>query len=148
MKQSKDKALNILRKIIFSNNSTYSTLALFLVLNENLILDKDELLSFFNHILKNNNLDEEIKNLIIYKKALYQSNFVEEKLLLDTLNPLLNSDTLWKPHALSLIGDYFFSKNEKLKAKEFYINIMMLKGLHKEMYDHAKSQLNLISNDR
>jgi len=58
---------------------------------------------------------------------------------------LLNSETLWKSHALSLLGDYFFSRNEYMKAKEFYINIMLMKDLHTEMYDHAKSQLALIS---
>lgn len=144
----KDKAINILKTIIFSDNSTYSTLSLFLILNENLITDKKELLNFFEHILQNNDLDTETKNLIIFKKALYQSNFVSEKQLLDSMNPLINSESIWKPHALALLGDYFFSRNEYIKAQEFYINIMLMKGLNREIYDHAKSQLSLISNDQ
>ena len=122
----KDKAINILKTIIFSDNSTYSTLSLFLILNENLITDKKELLNFFEHILQNNDLDTETKNLIIFKKALYQSNFVSEKQLLDSMNPLINSESIWKPHALALLGDYFFSRNEYIKAQEFYINIMLM----------------------
>ena len=144
----KDKSINILKTIIFSDNSTYSTLSLFLILNENLITDKKELLNFFEHILQNNDLDTETKNLIIFKKALYQSNFVSEKQLLDSMNPLINSESIWKPHALALLGDYFFSRNEYIKAQEFYINIMLMKGLNREIYDHAKSQLSINSKDQ
>ena len=64
------------------------------------------------------------------------------------MNPLINSESIWKPHALALLGDYFFSRNEYIKAQEFYINIMLMKGLNREIYDHAKSQLSLISNDQ
>ena len=78
---------------------------------------------------------------------MFQSNFENEKILIDSLNPLLNSETLWKPHALLLVGDYFFSKQEYLKAKEFYIKILQLKNLNNEMYDHAQIQLTLIPND-
>ena len=46
-----------------------------------------------------------------------------------------------------LLGDYFVSKKEYLKAKEFYMEILSLKNLHKEFYDHARSHLILISND-
>ena len=71
----KNKAKNILKKIILANDSTYSTLSLFLILNENLITDQEMLSNLFNHILENNEFEEEIKNLIIFKKALFQSNF-------------------------------------------------------------------------
>ena len=104
----KNKAKDILKTIILSNNSTYSSLSLFLILNENLIVDQKELL---------------------------------------TAKPLLNSDTVWKPHILLLLGDYFVSKKQNLKAKEFYIKILSLKSLHKELYDQARSQLMLIEND-
>ena len=38
----RDKAKNILKEIVFTNNSTYSTLSLFLLLNEDLISDSRE----------------------------------------------------------------------------------------------------------
>ena len=140
-------ANDILKTIIFANNSTYSTLSLFLILNENLIIDQRELSNLFNHVLENNKFEKEIKNLIIFKKALFQSNFVSELELLEATKPLINNETLWKPHALLLLGNYFVSKKEYLKAKKFYTQILSLRGLHKELYEQARSQLVFIAND-
>ena len=144
---NRNKAKNILKTIIFANDSTYSPLSLFLILNENLIVEQKELLYLFNHILKNNKFEKEVRNLIIFKKALFQSNFVNELELLEAVNPLINTETLWKPHALLLLGDYFFSKKQYFKAKEFYIRVLSLKDLHKELYEQATFQLMLITND-
>jgi len=141
------KAKNILKTIIFANDSTYSTLSLFLILNENIIDEQYELSKLFDHVLENNKFEKEIKNLIIFKKALFQSSFVNESELLETAKPLINSETVWKPHALLLLGDYFASKKEYLKAKEFYMQILSLKNLHKELYYQARSQLIFITND-
>ena len=143
----RNKARSMLKTIIFANDNTYSTLSLFLILNENLIIEQKELLNLFDHILKNNQFDKEVRNLIIFKKALFQSNFVSELELLEAVNPLINTKSLWKPHALLLLGDYFFSKQEYLKAKEFYVRILTLKDLHNELYEQARSQLTLIKND-
>ena len=144
---NRNKAKNILKTIIFANDSTYSPLSLFLILNENLIVEQKELLYLFDHILKNNKFEKEVRNLIIFKKALFQSNFVSELELLEAVNPLINTETLWKPHALLLLGDYFFSKKQYFKAKEFYIRVLSLKDLHKELYEQATFQLMLITND-
>ena len=143
----RNEVKNILKTIIFANDSTYSTLSLFLILNENLIVDQGELSNLFDHVLENNKFEKEVKNLIIFKKALFQSNFVSELELLDAVKPLINTETVWKPHALLLLGDYFASKKEYLKAKEFYVQILSLKNLHKELYYQAKSQLIFIAND-
>ena len=143
----RSKVKNILKTIIFANDSTYSTLSLFLILNENLIVDQGELSNLFDHVLENNKFEKEVKNLIIFKKALFQSNFVSELELLDAVKPLINTETVWKPHALLLLGDYFASKKEYLKAKEFYVQILSLKNLHKELYNKARSQLIFITND-
>ena len=143
----RNEVKNILKTIIFANDSTYSTLSLFLILNENLIVDQGELSNLFDHVLENNKFEKEVKNLIIFKKALFQSNFVSELELLDAVKPLINTETVWKPHALLLLGDYFASKKEYLKAKEFYVQILSLKNLHKELYNHARSQLIFIAND-
>ena len=143
----RNKARSMLKTIIFANDNTYSTLSLFLILNENLIIEQKELLNLFDHILKNNQFDKEVRNLIIFKKALFQSNFVSELELLKVVNPLINTESLWKPHALLLLGDYFFSKQEYLKAKEFYVRVLTLKDLNIELYEQARSQLMLIKND-
>ena len=98
-----NEALNTLKKVIFANDSTYSTLSFFLILNQNLISDYKEISALYDHLLENNNFEKELKNLLIYKKSLFSSNFVSEIELLETMKPLLNTDTLWKPHALLLL---------------------------------------------
>ena len=142
-----NEAKKILKTIIFANDRTYSALSFFLILNENLIVDKKELSIMFDHILENNKFEKEVNNLIIFKKALFQSNFVNESELLETVKPLINSETLWKPHALLLLGDYFAANKEYLKAKEFYMQILSSKNLYKEIYERARSRLILINND-
>ena len=142
-----NKSKDILEKIIYSNDSTYSTLALFLMLSENFLQEDKDISKLFDHVLENNKFEKEIRNLITFKKALIETKFLNESELLKTLNPLMNTDTLWKPHALLLLGDYFFFKKEYLKANEFYVQILTMKGLHEEIYKQARSQLALISND-
>ena len=139
------KAKEILTKIIYENNPTYSSMSLFLILNKNLIEDKKELEKLFEHILENNRFDEEIKNLIVFKKILFKSDSSTEQELLELTKPLLNSNTSWKPHVLLLMGDYFVSKKEFTKAKEFYEQILRIKNLQNELYDQAKYQLILIN---
>ena len=52
---------------------------------------------------------------------LFQTNSENEQELLSSIKPLINSDSIWKPHTLLLVGDYFFSRNEYLKAKAKYL---------------------------
>ena len=144
---NKVEAINILKNVVFADDPVYSTLCFFLILNQNLITDHKELSVLFDHLLSNNKFEREIKNLLIYKKALLNSNLKIESELLEGIKPLLNTETLWKPHALLLLGDYFVSKQEYLKAKEFYVQILSLKNLNNAMYNQARSQLLLISND-
>ena len=141
---NKSEALNTLKKVIFANDSTYSTLSFFLILNQNLISDYKEISILYDHLLENNKFEKELRNLLIYKKALFISNSIIESELLETIKPLLNTDTLWKPHALLLLGDYFMSKGENIKAIEFYQQILSINNLHKDLYNQAKSQLAII----
>ena len=142
---NKSEALNTLKKVIFANDSTYSTLSFFLILNQNLISDYKEISILYDHLLENNKFEKELRNLLIYKKALFISNSIIESELLETIKPLLNTDTLWKPHALLLLGDYFMSKGENIKAIEFYQQILSINNLHKDLYNQAKSQLVIIT---
>ena len=41
---------------------------------------------------------------------------------------ILNSNSIWKSHALFLMGEYFLDKNEKQKAKEFFEKILILEN--------------------
>lgn len=143
----KNEAKQILKKIIFEDDDTYSILGLFSILDNNLITEPEELIKLFNHVLENNKFENEFRNLLIYKKALIQSNFAKEAELLEVLKPLINQETLWKPHALLLIGDYFSSKKEYSKAREFYSQILSIRGLHQDLYNQARLKISLIAND-
>ena len=143
----KNKAMNLLKEVIFANDPTYSSLCLFLIMNQNLITDYKELSDLFDHLLENNKFSREVRNLLIYKKALLNSNFVNESELLESIRPLLNTESLWKPHGLLLLGDYFISKGERMKAMEFYQKIFTIKNLQKDFYYHARSQLAIIANE-
>ena len=148
LENGKEKeATDLLKSVVFSNDSTYSTLSFFIIINQKLITDNKEILVLYNHLIENNNFDEEIKNLLIYKKALFKSKFVDEFELLSDLKPLLNNNSLWEPHALILIGDYFVSKKQKIKAKEFYIKVLSIKNLENNLYSYASSQLISITNE-
>jgi tetratricopeptide (TPR) repeat protein len=144
---NKNKAIDILKEVIFANDPTYSTLCLFLIMNQNLITDYRELSALFDHLLEKNKFSKEERNLLIYKKTLLNSNFVDESKMLESINPLLNTETFWKPHGLLLLGDYFVSKGEYIKAIEFYQKIFIINNLHNDLYNRARSQLSIISNE-
>ncbi len=140
------KAIEILNDLIKSNHNVYSSLAFFLILNENLITDQKELSELFEYVIANNNFDDDIKYLIILKKVIFKSDFAKESELLDEVGPILKSNNVWKPHALLLMGDYFISKKEYMKSKDFYNQILNMKNLHQDFYYKANSRLSLISN--
>ena len=145
---NKSKALEILKNTTFSNDATYSTLSFFMILNENLINDSEEISKLFDHLLQNNNFDEEIEDLLHYKKALFKSSYVNEEKFLDEVRPLLKSkEILWKGHGLMLIGDFYFSRKEYVKSKDFYTQILTVKNLQPELYEQAKMKLINIANE-
>ena len=131
-----------LENIINEQDATYSPLALYFLIDNNLIEDQDKINKFFNVLINDTNLDNEIKNLIIYKKALYNSDFIDENELIKMLHPLINSKSLWQSHGLYLIAEYFFSKNEDKKAKEFFNKIVNLKNVNNDIKIKAQKRLN------
>lgn len=138
-----NKAKNILENIVLSNDSTYSTLSLLLILDENLFNNQDDLIKLFDQVLDNNKFDKETKNLIIFKKVLFLSNYITEQELIKITKPLISGESIWKPHTLLLLGDFFTAKKEYLKAKEFYTEILKMKNLSTEFYEEARTQLTL-----
>jgi len=145
-KGEKNKAKRLLEKIVYKNDPTYSSLSLFSLLNEDLETDNNKIDNFFDHLLKNNKFEEEIENLIIFKRVLTQFDNLQESELLNISKPIISSDSVWKPHILLLFGDYFMSKREYVKAREFYEKVLSTKGANQEFYDQAKLKLRKISN--
>jgi predicted negative regulator of RcsB-dependent stress response len=124
---------NEMVNIINKKDKTYSPLALYFLLDNNIINSQEKINNLFDIIINEIKIDREIKNLIIYKKALYNSDFGTENDLLKILNPIINSDSIWKTHALYLLGEYFLSKNEKQKSKEFFQKILTLENSNSEI---------------
>ena len=111
------------------------------LIDNNLTDDKIEINSLFDELIYETSLDEEIKNLIIYKKALFNSNFSTENNLLQILNPIINSDSIWKAHSLYLIAEFFYSKNQKEKAKEFFNKILLLPNSNNDIKTESQKRL-------
>ena len=141
-REDKQKTINQLINLINEKDSTYSPLALYFLIDNNLIDNQNELSSLFDKLINETNLDKEIKNLVIYKKALFNSDFSSENELLQIINPIINSESVWSSHALYLMGEYFFSKNQKQKAKEFFTRVINTVNGNKEIKIEAQKRLN------
>ena len=139
---NKDKTLRSLIDIINKKDNTYSPLALYFILDNKLSNDKNQINDLFDIIINEVSLEKEIKNLIIYKKALYNADSINENELLNTLNPLINSESIWKSHALYLVAEYFYSKNEKQKSIEFFNQIINSENSNQDLVKESKKRLN------
>tara|TARA_B100001939_G_scaffold203150_1_gene174634 strand:+ start:217 stop:861 length:645 start_codon:yes stop_codon:yes gene_type:complete len=137
-----NKTVLEMKNIIDARNSTYSPLALYFLLDNNLLKEKNEINKYFDDLIYKVDLDEEIKNLIIYKKGLFNSGNVNENELLEIFKPILNNDNMWKSHALYVLGEYFYAKNEKQKSKEFFEKILELKNSNPQIKLEAQKRLN------
>jgi predicted negative regulator of RcsB-dependent stress response len=140
--EDKQTTIDELIKLINKNDSTYSPLALYFLIDNNLIDNKNEINNLFDELINETKLVGEIKNLIIYKKALFNSDSSSENDLLQMLNPIINSESIWKSHALYLLAEYFYSKDERQKAKEFFNQILILPNGNNEIKLKSQKRLN------
>ena len=140
--EDKKTTVDQLIELINKNDSTYSPLALYFIIDNNLIDNTNEVNTLFNELINETNLEEEIKNLVTYKKGLYNSEFASENDLLQILNPIMNSKSIWKSHSLYLLAEYFYSKKEKQKAKEFFNQILLLQNANSEIKVETQKRLN------
>ena len=138
---NKSEIKSIMNEIINNKDKTYSPLALYFLIDNDIQLTNEEVNNYFDIIINEINLDKEIKNLNIYKKGLFNSSFVSENELLLILKPVINSDSLWKPHALILLGEYFLDKNQNQKAKEFFNQILNIENTNEQLKIEAKKRL-------
>ena len=139
---NKTFAIQSLKDIIKDKDNTYSPLALYFLIDNNLIKNKEEVNNLFDILIDETNLDYEIKNLIIYKKGLYNADTIDENGLLNILSPLINSKSIWKSHALYLAAEFFYFKNEKQKAKEFFEKILTVENGNSSLKVEAQKKLN------
>ena len=140
-KYNQNDIKNEMIKIINEKVDTYSTLALYHLIDNNLIDDQNTISDLFDKVISINK-DDELKNLIVFKKALYFSDKYTESKMLEILNPLLNSESIWKQHAFLLMGDYYFHKKQYTKSKEFFEKITQLSDVNPKIKLDVERRLN------
>ena len=128
--------------IVNEKDRTYSPLALYFIIDNNIINENNKINELFDVVINETELEKEIKNLVIYKKALFNSEFESENNLVQILNPVINSDSVWKSHALYLMAEYFYYKNQKQKSKEFFNQILTLENSNPNIKIEAQKRLN------
>ena len=133
--------LNNLIDIINKKDSTYSPLSLYFIIDNDLTSDIEQINGLFDVLIKDTKLQKEIKNLIIYKKALFNADTSKENELLEILKPIISSNSIWKSHALYLLAEYFYSKKEKEKSKEFFNQIINLDNANQELKINSQKRL-------
>ncbi len=139
---NKEITKNSLIELVNTNDATYSPLSLYFIIDNQLVADTAKINRLFDTIIKDTPLTKEIKNLIIYKKALYNADNIEENELLEILKPIINSNSVWKSHALYLMAEYFYSKNEKQKSKEFFNQLILLENANQDLKIESQTRLN------
>ena len=138
---NKSKVETELTNIVYKKDRTYSPLALYFIIDNNIVTENNKINELFDVVINETRLEKEIKNLVIYKKALFNSDFASENNLIQILNPVINSDSIWKSHALYLMAEYFYFKNEKEKSKEFFNQIIILENSNPNIKMEAQKKL-------
>ena len=135
------KILESMKNIIINKDKTYSPLALYYLLDNDLITSKEEINKYFDILINEIGLDKENKNLTIFKKGLFNSEFANENELLNILKPVIKSESIWKPHALYLMAEYYLAKEEKQKSKEFLEQLVSLENISEKIKLEAQKRL-------
>ena len=127
-KKKDSDALNILESIINKKDNTYSVLSLNLIIDQELEKNNQKIIDYFDKVLSIGNLKNEELDLVKFKKAVYISNQNNEKELLSLLNPIINSESVWKAQSTKFLADYYFSKKEYSKADQYYSILLAMEN--------------------
>ena len=141
-KNNKDSTSKKLIEIVNQKDPTYSPLSLYFIIENNLVSDRIKINELFDILIDKTSLDNEIKNLVIYKKALFNADGSTEAELLNILNPLIKSESVWNSHALYLMAEYFYGKDQKQKSKEFFNKIISLENSNPDIRLQSEQRLN------
>ena len=136
-----EQSIKELIEIIEKKNSTYSPLALYFILDNELLNEKNQINKYFDMVIEINSLEKEIKNLNIYKKAIFNSSFADESDLVEILRPITNSESIWKSHSLFLLAEYFYFKKNKPESKKLLNEIINYENSNPEIKLEAQKKL-------
>ena len=140
--KNKELTINKLENLVKKKDPTYSPLSLYFIIDNKLIVDNEKINNLFDILIQETPLKKEIKNLIIYKKALLNAEQYDEGKMLSILNPMINSDSVWKSHALYLMAEFFYFKKDYQKSKEFLNQIINLEQSNVSIKQLAQKRLN------
>ena len=100
----KEKAKIIYEEIIFSKNKFYSILSLNTILEKKLVLDREKILNYFK-LIENVVSNDESRELINLKKALYLIKESDNKNGDNLLQNLIESNSTFKSIAIEILED-------------------------------------------
>jgi hypothetical protein len=144
--QQNIKAHDVLKNIIEKKDNIYSPLSLFLIIEKNLETDKATITNYFDEILDIGSIEKEDLNLLKLKKAIFISENSKEEDMLELLNPIINSDSVWKIQSIKFLGDYYFSLKEFNKAKQYYLILISDNNIELDK-NEIKRKLNIIGDE-
>tara|TARA_B000000609_G_C24114206_1_gene315749 strand:- start:85 stop:726 length:642 start_codon:yes stop_codon:yes gene_type:complete len=129
-----------LKFIIDKKDKVYSPLALYYLLDNNYINSQNDINLLFDKIISIKQSNEK-KHLIIFKKALFNLDNFTENQMLETLNPVINSDSVWKAHGLLLMAEFYLDKKELIKSKEFFTKVSEIENLNQGIKQDVQKKL-------
>ena len=115
----KNESFIILEEIVNRKHKFYSPLSLYLIVDFELEKNHEIIAKLFDKVISIKKIDKENINLIKIKKALFLSNYYGEQEVLKILNPIINSDSIWRSNAIQILIDYFSIKGDSLKADQY-----------------------------
>ncbi len=127
-------------EIVNAKDSTYSILALYFLIENKLLDNEIEINKLFDLIISISKKED--KKLIIFKKALYNSDKLTDNEILSILQPIINSDSVWKQHALLLMADVYFNTKQFNKSREFLNKILDLEISNQKIKMDVQKRLN------
>ena len=145
-KNNNEDSLKILKEVITAKDETYSPLALYLIIDKNLEKDSNIINEYFDLVISISKLKTEDLNLLKLKKAIHISENSNEKELLDLLNPIINSKSIWRIQSVEFLGDYYFSKKQFKKAEQYYSILLNQENSDIDVSD-LKRKMRIIKND-
>ena len=126
-KYETNNSLNIIadmEEIIKSKDKTYSPLALYYLIDNDLTNSNEDINKYFDTIIYDLGLKKDLVQLNLYKKVLFNADILSENELLSMIDPILNTENPWQSHSLYLLAEYYYSKGNKEKSLNYYKTII------------------------
>jgi hypothetical protein len=90
--------------------------------------NKNEQISILDYAIKSN-IENNDKDLFKIKKALLDFENLDEMQFLNLLNPSDFKESPWRVLALEILGDFYLSEGQKIKAKDTYYQASKIKDI-------------------